>query len=162
MKHKTKIMFVCMGNICRSPLAHAVFEDMVRKANVAEHFEIESSGTISYHAGELPDARMRETASRHGVTMNHRARQLKKSDLDQFDIILAMDNENLANIRKLAQNDTQLKKVQLFRDFDPESSGNAEVPDPYYGGAEGFENVYKIVNRTAANLLAELTPQKSV
>ena len=157
MKNKTKIMFVCMGNICRSPLAHAVFEDMVKKANVENQFEIESSGTIGYHVGELPDGRMRETARSHGVPMTHRARQFKKGDLYHYDIILAMDRENLANIRRLAKNEAQLDKVQLFRDFDPDASGNAEVPDPYYGGAEGFENVFQIVNRTSANLLTQLT-----
>ncbi|MBN2718746.1 MAG: low molecular weight phosphotyrosine protein phosphatase [Deltaproteobacteria bacterium] len=156
MKDKTKIMFVCMGNICRSPLAHAVFEDMVARAQLSDRFEIESSGTISHHVGELPDSRMRETASRHGVSMTHRARQFRKADLDAYDMIFAMDADNLSNIRRLAPNSEQLKKVQLFRNFDPDASPNADVPDPYYGGAEGFENVFQIVHRTAANLLESL------
>ena len=149
-----------MGNICRSPLAHAVFEDIVKKSSAENSFEIESCGTIGYHVGELPDARMRETARHHGITMSHRARQLKKTDLDEYDMILAMDNENLANIRKLARNRDQLDKIQLFRNFDPDAVGEAEVPDPYYGGAEGFEIVFQIVARTAQNLLTELTTHK--
>jgi protein-tyrosine phosphatase len=160
MKEKLKIMFVCMGNICRSPLAHAVFEDIVKKDGAENAFEIESSGTISYHVGELPDARMRETARRNGITMSHRGRQLKKADLDDYDMILAMDKENLANIRKLARNSDQLDKIQLFRNFDPQAKGEAEVPDPYYGGAEGFENVFEIVMRTSQHLLTALKSQK--
>jgi protein-tyrosine phosphatase len=160
MKDKLKIMFVCMGNICRSPLAHAVFEDIVKKDEAENAFEIESSGTINYHVGELPDARMRETARRHGITMSHRARQFKKADLDDYDMILAMDKENLANIRKLARSRDQLDKIQLFRNFDPQANDEAEVPDPYYGGEEGFENVFEIVTRTSQHLLTALKSQK--
>ncbi|MBN2340524.1 MAG: low molecular weight phosphotyrosine protein phosphatase [Deltaproteobacteria bacterium] len=158
MTEETKIMFVCLGNICRSPLAHAVFESLVQEAGLT-NFKIESSGTTAYHVGELPDARMRATASEHGVKMTHRARQLKPSDLDHYDLILAMDNENLSNIRRLAASPEQLNKIQLFRDYDPEGGNGAEVPDPYYGGAAGFENVFQIVHRTAGHLLRTLTGQ---
>ncbi|MBN2527026.1 MAG: low molecular weight phosphotyrosine protein phosphatase [Deltaproteobacteria bacterium] len=161
MKTKTNVMFVCMGNICRSPLAHAVFEDMVQKASLEDAFKIESSGTIGYHVGELPDARMRETARRHGVKMIHRARQLKKKDLDDYDMILAMDKENLSNIRKLATSEAHLQKIQLFRNFDPNATGGAEVPDPYYGGDDGFEHVFQIVQRTCEQLLKDTaSPEK--
>lgn len=155
---KKKIMFVCLGNICRSPLAHAVFEDMVNRARINNKFEIESSGTAAYHVGELPDKRMRATAQSHGVSMTHRARHFHESDLDTYDMILAMDKENLSNILLLTDQPKHIQKVQLFRDFDGyDGSTGAEVPDPYYGGPEGFENVFQIVHRTAANLLTTLT-----
>lgn len=150
-------MFVCMGNICRSPLAHGVMEDKLRKAGMDSEIAVESSGTISYHQGELPDQRMRQTAAEHGISLTHRARQFQKTDFDNYDLILAMDNENLSNILRLAPDRVAADKVKLFRDFDPQGSG--EVPDPYYGGQKGFETVFSMVDRTCDVLCREFAKQ---
>ncbi len=154
---KTKILFVCLGNICRSPLAHAVFEDLVKKNNLEDKFEIESCGTGAWHVGELPDRRMSKEAKKHGIEMTHPARALQVMDLEYYDLILPMDISNMRFLlsKSLPEFD---KKIMLFRTFDPEAKDkNAEVPDPYYGGEEGFANVYKIVERTCKNLLKELS-----
>lgn len=148
-------MFVCMGNICRSPLAHAVFKKLVVMEGLDGHFEIESSGTTGYHTGELPDHRMSKVAYDHGYNMDHRARRFMPHDLDDYDLILAMDKENLSDIRRQA-GDKMRARVQLMRDYDPDGYEGSEVPDPYYGGDEGFENVFTIVDRTSRGLLSHL------
>ncbi|HUX52452.1 MAG TPA: low molecular weight protein-tyrosine-phosphatase [Spirochaetia bacterium] len=160
-----RIMFVCSGNICRSPLAHAVFQDLVDRAGVSDRYIIESSGTSAYHAGDQADPRMRQTAHRHGVALDHRARQLMQQDLEEYDMILVMDRSNYTSVRSLtafqslASGKRYLEKVRMFRDFDPavtSGGGAAEVPDPYYGDMGDFEQVFEIVMRTSRNLLAEL------
>jgi protein-tyrosine phosphatase len=153
-----KIMFVCMGNICRSPLAQAVFEDIVARSGAEDRYVADSTGTIAYHEGEKSDWRMREVAERHGVTITHRAKPLKRKHLDEFDMILCMDQENLRDARALAKSDEARSKIALLRDFDPEGKG--DVPDPYYGGPAGFENVFEIVQRSCEVLFDELeSPQ---
>ncbi len=151
-----RVMFVCTGNICRSPLAHAVFSQKARKAGKGDQFMIESSGTTAYHEGDQADPRMRKTARVHNVRIDHRARHFSVHDFDNYDLILAMDTANLASLRRIAPNGEADAKVKLFRDFDPEGSPNAEVPDPYYGGGDGFEKVFAIVDRTCDSLLVEL------
>ncbi len=154
---KIKILFVCMGNICRSPLAHAVFLDLVKKARVEENFEIESCGTGSWHVGSLPDKRMRAEAKKHGIIMDHPARTWHEEDAEYFDIILPMDRTNLQELLTRADS-AYHNKIQLFRTYDPEADEtNDEVPDPYYGGAQGFALVYDIVDRTCKKLLAEMS-----
>jgi protein-tyrosine phosphatase len=155
-KDKIRIQFVCLGNICRSPLAEGVFRKKVEEAGLADIFEIRSSGTSDWHVGEGADTRMAETAERHGVSLkNHAARQFRKEDLEQFDHILVMDKDNLNDVLYLDTEDRYGSKVRLFREFDP-SPDCFQVPDPYYGGPDGFENVYLIVERTAENLLQVL------
>ena len=149
-----KIMFVCLGNICRSPLAQAEFERQARADG--REFSTESAGTSDWEVGGLPDARMRRTARAHGLDLDHRARQFQASDLDEYDLILAMDRDNLRQILSLARSEEQRRKARLFRDFDPEAGPGAEVPDPYYGKADGFEQVYRIVERSCRRLLAAL------
>lgn len=154
---KIKILFVCLGNICRSPLAHAVFENKIKEKGLEDRFEVESCGTGAWHVGELPDKRMREEAQRHGIEMNHPARSLQVMDLEYYDLILPMD---LSNKRELMVKSLPefIDKIQLFRTFDPETSDeNAEVPDPYYGGKDSFKNVYEIVERTCDVLLEYLS-----
>ena len=151
-----RILFVCLGNICRSPLAEGVFRKLVASEGRSAEFEIDSAGTGGWHVGERPDGRMRQTASRHGVSLEDiRARKFKRSDLDDFDLILAMDRNNYQDILALARKD-QTDKVRLFRSFDPEIGGSKDVPDPYYGGPDGFEHVFDIVERTSENLLRSI------
>ncbi len=154
-----KILFVCLGNICRSPLAHAVFQDLVDKASQTEYFEIESCGIGAWHIGNLPDSRMIAEAAKHGIAMTHPARRLQVMDFEYYDLILPMDLSNLKYL--MSKSPDELKdKIKLFRSFDPESKDEfAEVPDPYYGGADGFSNVYDIVHRSCKNLLEELQEQ---
>ena len=151
-----RIMFVCMGNICRSPMAHGVFRDLVEQAGLSDRFEIASSGTGDWHIGQPPDERMQETAGRYGFDISDlRGQQFAAEDLTTYDHIFAMDKDNLHDVLYLDREDRYGNKVRLFREFDPEP-GDYQVPDPYYGGADGFENVYAIVDRTARVLLHRL------
>jgi len=154
-----RIQFVCLGNICRSPLAKAVFRDKVEKHGLSEHFEIVSSGTSNYHIGDPADRRMQKTAKRNGHSLDdHSASQFQAEDLEQFDHIFVMDKSNLNDVLHLDENDEYGAKVRLFREFDPEP-GDYQVPDPYHGGREGFENVYDIVNRTSDAILHRLVEE---
>jgi protein-tyrosine phosphatase len=154
-----RIQFVCLGNICRSPLAEAVFREHVEQAGLAAHFEIASSGTGDWHVGDAADRRMQTAADRHGVSLDgHSASQFMAEDLSTYDHIFVMDKDNLHDVLYLDEEDQHSGKVRLFREFDPEP-GDFQVPDPYYGGADGFERVYQIVDRTAAELLDRLVEE---
>lgn len=157
----TRVLFVCLGNICRSPLAENEFRRQVREAGLDGQFEIDSAGTGGYHHGEQPDRRMAATARQHGLEMTGRARQFQQSDFDDFDWIIAMDASNRADILRLARGPADRAKVRMLREFDPQAAGDLDVPDPYYGGGDGFEYVYQIVERSARTLLAELTSDQS-
>lgn len=152
---KIRILFVCLGNICRSPLAEGVFAEKVRLAGLADRFEIDSAGTGSWHAGEPADRRMRETARGHGVALTSRARQFGYADFETFDHILVMDRSNLHDVLFLDRKERFSDRVQLFRQYDPDPE-DYQVPDPYYGGDAGFERVYAIVDRTCDALLSAL------
>jgi protein-tyrosine phosphatase len=143
-----------MGNICRSPLAHGVFDHFAKEAGLKA--VTESSGTSAWHAGELPDARMRAEALTHGISLKHRARAFTPSDLDEYDLILAMDRSNYQDVLLHARNEEQKKKVKMFRDFDPVGTGG-DVPDPYYGEGQGFRDVYAMTERTIRNLIDKIT-----
>lgn len=149
-----KICFVCLGNICRSPTAEGVFQHLINNRGLEDYFEVDSAGTSAYHIGESANSKSQRTAQKHGITLNSRARQFKASELEYFDLVLAMDNENLNNVRQMA-NGNPKAKIGRMRDFDPKP-GDGEVPDPYYGGPEGFENVFQIVKRSCEQLLDEL------
>jgi len=156
MSRPVRVLFVCLGNICRSPLAEGVFRDKVRAAGLDGIIDIDSAGTGAWHVGNPPDRRMMATAKRQGVDISaQRARQFVDTDLADFDHILAMDKSNLHDILFLAAGDDFGHRVTLFRQWDPEP-GDYEVPDPYYGGDAGFEHVYEIVDRTAEALLKGL------
>ncbi|MEZ4698984.1 MAG: low molecular weight protein-tyrosine-phosphatase [Rhodothermales bacterium] len=156
MDKKIRVMFVCMGNICRSPLAEGVFRHLAREAGSGDAFEIASSGTGGWHVGDPPDRRMRQTATRHGISLDgQRARQFERADFERYDHILAMDEDNLRHLEALSRHDAHRDKLALFRSHDPEP-GDGNVPDPYYGGDSGFEEVYRIVHRTAGALLQSL------
>lgn len=149
-----KICFVCLGNICRSPTAEGVFQHLINDRGLENYFEIDSAGTSAYHVGQSANSKSQRTAQKHGITLHSKARQFESSDLDYYDLILAMDNENFRNVQHMA-NGNQENKIGRMRDFDPQP-GDGEVPDPYYGGPEGFENVFQIVKRSCENLLDEL------
>lgn len=149
----TSILFVCLGNIIRSPLAARLFERAALTGGLAEKYEVDSAGTGDWHAGEGPDERMLRTAARRGFEYTNAARQIKPSDLDSFDLIIAMDQENKADIDALARNAGQRAKVRLLREFDPQARGALAVPDPWYGGPTGFEDVYDIIERSVDSLL---------
>ena len=145
-----------MGNIVRSPLAHNLFIHRAREAGVEDKYEIESAGTGAWHIGEAPDARMRRVASRYGLVYDGRARQFRPSDFERLDLIIAMDTENRDYLFSLARSRQDKEKIYLMRDFDPDAGANASVPDPYYGGIAGFEEVFHTVDRSVKGLLAKL------
>ena len=149
-----KIVFVCLGNICRSPTAHGVMEKLVADAGLAAAITIDSAGTGAYHLGELPDPRSRTHAAKRGYELAHRARQFTKSDVAAFDLVVAMDRNNLRHLQLLAGAATD--KVVLLRSFDPTAPPGAEVPDPWYGEADGFEEVLDQCERACAGLLAHV------
>ncbi|TYP93373.1 protein tyrosine phosphatase [Fodinibius salinus] len=151
-----KICFVCLGNICRSPTAEGIFQHLIDEAGLSEFFEIDSAGTSAYHIGESANSKSQRTANKYGITLHSKARQFNASDLENFDLVLAMDNENFNNVCQMADEHHQ-SKIRRMRDFDPDP-GNREVPDPYHGGAEGFENVFQIVKRSCQQLIDELRP----
>jgi protein-tyrosine phosphatase len=153
------IQFVCLGNICRSPLAKVVFRDKVDEAGLEGHFEIASSGTGGWHIGDTADDRMRATAQRNNLSLEeHRASQFVAEDLAAYDHIFVMDKSNLNDVLHLDEDDEYGGKVRLFREFDPEPD-DYQVPDPYHGGRRGFERVFDIVERTSDMLLHRLVDE---
>jgi protein-tyrosine phosphatase len=153
-----RICFVCLGNICRSPTAQGVMERLVADAGLAGRIEIDSAGTAAYHVGELPDAQARAAARRRGIELRHHARQFTRADLDRFDVVLAMDAQNLDRLRQLAGQRTA-PIIALLRGFDPTASAGAEVPDPWGGGDAGFDEVLDQCERACAGLLAHMREQ---
>ena len=147
------ICFVCLGNICRSPLAEGIFADLVSREGLSDHFCIDSAGTSAWHKGEPADSRMRETAREKSIHLNSRARQFLRSDFDRFDLVLAMDQSNFQRLKGLVPERDIKNTLFLFRSFDPKNCGDLEVPDPYYGGDQGFQTVFAIVERTCPKLL---------
>lgn len=151
-----KVLFVCLGNICRSPLAEAIFVHKVKEQNLQGLLVTDSCGTANYHVGDTPDPRTIKNALQNKVTINHVGRQLHPNDLENFDLILAMDESNLRNIHKLPNARIHDHKIKLMRAYDPEKSGE-EVPDPYSGTERDFQEVFDILNRSIEQLLIELT-----
>ena len=141
-----KIIFVCLGNICRSPLAEAIFISKAKEKKVLQYFEVDSCGTSNYQIGDTPDSRTVANATKNGITMNHIARQLQEQDLDYFDLIVAMDKMNQRDILRLARNEYHRNKIILMRDFDSIGKGQ-DVPDPYHGSASDFQEVFEILDR---------------
>ena len=153
MSKVVEISFVCLGNICRSPLAQGVFQDLVNQKQLEQKIIVASAGTSGWHIGDLPDERMCRTAQSKGIQLESRARQFQSADFNRFNLVLAMDHSNLARLEEIAPSNLSPEKLMLFRSFDPECNGNQDVPDPYYGGAKGFEEVYSMVKRTCPPLL---------
>lgn len=158
---KISVLFVCLGNICRSPLAMNLFIREVSEKGFSDYFEIDSCGTSDYHIGSSPDSRTVENALKNGLEINHSARQLTPSDLEKYDYLLAMDRNNFANIRSLDPSGQYEHKIFLMRDFDPKEIG-AEVPDPYFGGEQGFQNVYDILKRSVSHFLNKIVEEHKI
>jgi len=151
-----KILFVCLGNICRSPSAEAVFTGLVKNEGLAEYFEIDSAGTSGWHAGEPADQRMQSHAIKRGYNLSSRSRKFDpQSDFDHFDMIIGMDDANVDTLRQMARNAGDLKKIHKMTDFARQFDYD-EVPDPYYGGYEGFELVLDLLEDACQGLIKEL------
>ena len=150
------VCFVCMGNICRSPMAEAVMHDLIRKAGLAASIEVDSAGTSGWHIGKSPDTRALEAAEKRGVYMAHRGRQFTRGDFDKFDVILVMDIDNRTELLGMAPNGDEAAKVRLLRTFDPDAQTAIEIADPYYGTASDFDRVLDEVMASCTGLLAHL------
>lgn len=151
---KVKVLFVCLGNICRSPLAEGIFRFKVKERSLEHHFQIDSCGTSDFHIGEKPDERSLSNAKMNGIDYMHRGRQLKVKDFYEFDYIFPMDDLNLKDVNSLKPDDAKAV-VMKMRSFDEEDSGS-DVPDPYYQGEDGFQLVFDILDHSAEKLLNEL------
>jgi len=153
-----KLLFVCMGNICRSPTAEGVMRHLLREQGLEDEIEIDSAGTGGWHAGDPPDSRATEAARRRGIALEGAARQVRPSDFEEYDLLLAADRENLADLRAVAPDEAAMAKVRLLREFDPDSRGapDLDVPDPYYGGPDGFEDVLDLVEAACRGLIEEV------
>ena len=150
-----KILFVCLGNICRSAAAEEVFRTLAARAGRGKEFEAYSAGMIDYHEGELPDARMRSHAARRGYRLTHRSRPVRPDDFARFDLVVAMDGQNERGLLRLAPDDEARRKVVRMAAY-LTRHGDPEIPDPYYGGDEGFEHVLNLLEDACEGLLASL------
>lgn len=150
-----KLVFVCLGNICRSPTAEGIFIHKVKEEGYENYFYIDSAGTAAYHVGESANSKSQATANKYGIHLPSKARKFEYADLEEFDLILAMDSENYRNILNLDTKGKYEDKVKMMREFDPQPDMK-DVPDPYYGGMDGFENVFKVLERSSEQLLSEL------
>ncbi|MFO7978127.1 MAG: low molecular weight protein-tyrosine-phosphatase [Bacteroidales bacterium] len=153
-----RILMVCLGNICRSPLAQGILEEKFRQHNI--NGQVDSAGTAAYHEGEPPDSRSRKVAREHDIDISsQRARAFTIEDFDLFDQIYVMDNENYTNIRALARDARDLEKVELIMN-EAYPGENRQVPDPYYGGGDGFEKVYQMLDKASHNIVEKILTSK--
>jgi protein-tyrosine phosphatase len=177
-----RILFVCMGNICRSPTAEGIMRALVREAGLEREIELDSAGTGAWHVGSPPDPRASEVAQARGIALEGTARQVRIEDFDEFDLVVAMDRFNLDELRLMAASEEGHEKIRLLREFDPsnrrhparapdpyvervslaemEALAELDVPDPYYGGEKGFEEVLDLVQAACEGLLAQIREGK--
>lgn len=155
MTKKYKVLFVCLGNICRSPAAHGVMQRLLEDEGLESLVEVDSAGTYGGHRGQLPDHRMRRHASRRGYDLTHRSRPVTDRDFDTFDMIVAMDRDNARDLRMMARKDISSQLV-MMGDYLSPGQPRTYVPDPYYGGPEDFELALDLVEDACANLLQEI------
>ena len=153
-----RLLFVCLGNICRSPTAEGTMRRLVSEAGLEGEIELDSAGTGAWHVGSRPDARATAAARARGTILEGRARKVTPKDFEDFDLVLAMDRENLRELRALARDEAEASKVHLLTEFDPNIAEGEEVdvPDPYYGGEDGFEEVLDLVEASCEGLLAQI------
>ena len=149
-----RVLFVCMGNICRSPTAEGVFRALAEGEGV--EVAIDSAGLGRWHVGDPPDERATAAAASRSIGLSGAARQVEPADFDRFDLLVAMDAENVAGLQRLAPDGEAAEKIRLLREFDPDAGGDLDVPDPYYGGPDGFEDVLDMVERSSRGLLEEV------
>ena len=155
MKEMVKVLFVCMGNICRSPTAHGVFRALVEKEGLSQAIEIDSAGTHAYHVGSAPDRRAQATAQERGIDISDLvARRVEPDDFDLFDFVVAMDQDNYMSLSEICP-DQHVDKIYMFMDF-ADHMRTREVPDPYYGGPSGFDRVFDLVEAASEGLLQEI------
>jgi protein-tyrosine phosphatase len=155
-----KICFVCQGNIIRSPLAENVFNHLTQEMGLDGKYQVASAGTSAYHVGEEPDPRMQRVAKEKGLIYSGRAKQFHPDDFKHFDLIIAMDRANRGALQGWASNPDQVDKIRLMREFDPEGGAELDVPDPYYGGVNGFYTTFDIIYRSCVGLLRELEGER--
>ncbi len=158
MTAPVRVLFVCLGNICRSPTAEGVMRSLIEAEGMDGDVELDSAGTGAWHVGSAPDPRAREAASAQGVTLAGQARKVEPGDFERFDLIVAMDGSNLRDLRAIAPSPEGSGKVRLLREFDPASAGgrDLDVPDPYYGGEDGFGTVFEMVRAACQGLLDQI------
>ena len=152
------VCFVCAGNICRSPSAEGIFRHLAKERGLLHRFDVDSAGTGNWHVGEAPNVRARDAAQARGIALEGAARRFEPVDFRHFDYVLAMDHENRDHLRRIATSEKDLAKIHLLLEFDPTSPPDAEVPDPYYGGAADYELVIELCLRACAGLLDRLAP----
>lgn len=153
---RAAVLFVCLGNICRSPLAEGVLAHLLAEAGLGDRVEVDSAGTGAWHVGEPPDPRSVGVARRFGVPLRGTARQVRVEDFHRFTHVVAMDRENLRNLERMHREAGGGAPPRLLREWDPEGEDGAEVPDPYYGGPDGFVTVFRMVERSCRELVGEL------
>lgn len=151
-----RVCFVCLGNICRSPIAEGILQTLVRDAGLAARIAVESAGTMAYREGERPDQRARDVARSHGVHLCSRARRFVAADFVRFDYVVAMDRQNREDLRAMAPDPESARKIALCRTFDPAVTGEADTPDPYFGDTRDFEDVFALCHAACEGLLAHL------
>jgi len=159
---KTRVLFVCLGNICRSPTAEAVMRHLVEQSGFEGEMDMEmdSAGIGDWHAGKPPDARSAAVGAKRGIPVTGKARQVTTKDFSTFDLLIAMDKSNREDLWALAPTPSARQQVHLLRDFDPQGPRHADVPDPYYGGPEGFDQVFDICLSACAGLLEHVRASK--
>ena len=152
-----KILFVCLGNICRSSSAEGVMKHLLEESGLGNEFVVDSAGISSYHQGELPDSRMRAHAIRRGYELTHRSRSVRTEDFYNFDLIIGMDDRNIDDLKDSAPSPEEWKKIHLMTEYCTRFTHADHVPDPYYGGAEGFEYVLDLLEDACAGLLERIS-----
>jgi protein-tyrosine phosphatase len=155
-----KVLFVCLGNICRSPMAEGIFAHLVRERGLEGAYRIDSAGTGDWHVGEPPDRRAIAAAEKRGIPLPSLCRQVRREDFEEFDLVLAMDRNNRRDLEALAPAERR-GKIRLMREYEPAEDKGADVPDPYYGGPYEFDQVYAMLRRCCGRLLDELESRRA-
>ncbi|MCC8114118.1 MAG: low molecular weight phosphotyrosine protein phosphatase [Bacteroidales bacterium] len=157
-KKPVKVLFVCLGNICRSPAAEGVMRQLIEDRGLQGQIEVDSAGLGNWHVGDLPDRRMRSHAAMRGINLTHRARQVRPSDFRDFDLIIGMDDENVRALRRMAPTPEDRAKVKLITDYSTIRPRPATVPDPYYGDSRAFDYALDLIEDACSSLLPTLLP----
>ncbi len=161
-KKKIRLLFVCLGNICRSPAAEGIMKRNVAKNDLQDIIEVDSAGTSGWHEGDLPDERMRAHGDRRGYDFSSRARKFRTIDFDRFDYIIVMDESNYNNVKSMASSSEQVEKIKMMTDYSVQNTNHSYIPDPYYGDAAGFELVLDLLEDANEGLLQEIKTKHSL